>query len=150
MALLPAGAFALAEDDLRDRADAPARLAQLTREEALAPFDLARGPLIRARLLRLADDDALLLITQHHIVSDGWSLGILVNELSALYRAFVQGRPDPLPPLALHYPDYAAWQPTARAPPPPPTPAPRCPCSWSRPSPVPSNSWASATTAPCS
>jgi hypothetical protein len=111
VALLPsAQALPLVEHDLQGHDDAAIRLARLTREEALAPFDLASGPLIRARLLRLADADAVLLITQHHIISDGWSLGILVNELSALYRAFTLDQPDPLPPLALHYPDYAAWQ----------------------------------------
>ena len=68
------------------------------------------GPLIRGELLRVADDEHLLLIDQHHIVSDGWSIGVLVQEVSALYAAFSAGSPDPLPPLALQYADYAAWQ----------------------------------------
>ena len=79
-------------------------------EEAGAPFDLARGPLIRGRLVRIGDDDHVLLITMHHIVSDGWSMGVLTRELGALYGAFRAGRPDPLPPLAVQYADYAAWQ----------------------------------------
>src|SRR6187402_835588 len=109
--LLPAHQpFALIEYDLQGHSDPNTALAQLTRDEAFALFDLARGPLIRGRLLCVAEDDHVLLITQHHIVSDGWSVGILVSELSALYGAFVKGRSNPLLPLAVQYPDYAAWQ----------------------------------------
>ncbi len=78
--------------------------------EATAPFDLQRGPLIRGRLLRLADDEHILLITQHHIISDGWSVNVLVNEFASLYQAFSQGLPDTLPDLSIQYADYAAWQ----------------------------------------
>jgi amino acid adenylation domain-containing protein len=102
--------LALSEADLSGHAHAEAELARLTAEEARAPFDLARGPLIRGCLVRLADDDHALLVTMHHIVSDGWSMGVLVNEFSALYAAFMQGRPDPLPALSIQYADYAAWQ----------------------------------------
>ncbi|MCA6113240.1 condensation domain-containing protein, partial [Bradyrhizobium cenepequi] len=98
------------EHDLRDRRDADAALADLCQDEARAPFDLANGPLIRGRLIRTSDEEHVFLLTQHHIVSDGWSLGVLVRELSALYRAFLAGEDDPLPPLAIQYPDYAAWQ----------------------------------------
>ncbi|WP_166213188.1 condensation domain-containing protein, partial [Cognatiluteimonas telluris] len=80
------------------------------REEARAPFDLAAGPLVRGRLLRLSDEAHVLLLTMHHIVSDGWSLGVLLREVAALYGAFVQGQADPLPPLAIQYADYAVWQ----------------------------------------
>ncbi|HEX9937152.1 MAG TPA: amino acid adenylation domain-containing protein, partial [Longimicrobium sp.] len=79
-------------------------------EEAAAPFDLERGPLIRGRLVRLAEDDHVLLLTMHHIVSDGWSIGVLFDELGRLYAAFRAGRGDPLPPLPIQYADYAAWQ----------------------------------------
>ncbi|UUZ51678.1 condensation domain-containing protein [Massilia sp. B-10] len=79
-------------------------------DEAGHPFDMAQGPLIRGQLLRLADDEHILLVTQHHIISDGWSIGVLVNEVKQLYRAFCLGQPDPLPPLALQYADYALWQ----------------------------------------
>src|SRR6185436_4821702 len=79
-------------------------------DEATRRFDLTRGPLIRGRLLRLAEDQHALLITMHHVVSDGWSVGIFIDELSALYRAFRCGEPDPLPPLPLQYADYAVWQ----------------------------------------
>uniref|UniRef100_UPI00385789DB amino acid adenylation domain-containing protein n=1 Tax=Rhizobium ruizarguesonis TaxID=2081791 RepID=UPI00385789DB len=98
------------EHDLRDRPDAQAALLDLCHEEARTPFDLARGPLIRGRLIRLADEEHVFLLTQHHIVSDGWSMGVLARELSSLYRAFEAGEDDPLPPLAIQYPDYAAWQ----------------------------------------
>ncbi len=109
--LLPEGAgLPVVEHDLRDRPDADAALLELCREEARTPFDLARGPLIRGRLIRLSDQEQVLLLTQHHIVSDGWSLGVLARELSQLYRAFVAGEDDPLPPLAIQYPDYAVWQ----------------------------------------
>ncbi|WP_244443499.1 condensation domain-containing protein, partial [Bradyrhizobium sp. Ai1a-2] len=100
----------LLQHDLRDRVDAEAALADLCHEEARAPFDLARGPLIRGRLIRMSEQEHVFLLTQHHIVSDGWSMGVLVRELSSLYRAFVAGQDDPLPPLAIQYPDYAAWQ----------------------------------------
>ncbi|WP_245490037.1 non-ribosomal peptide synthetase, partial [Rhizobium ruizarguesonis] len=100
----------LVEHDLRDRPDAQAALLDLCQEEARTPFDLAREPLIRGRLIRLADEEHVFLLTQHHIVSDGWSMGVLMRELSSLYRAFEGGEGDPLPPLAIQYPDYAAWQ----------------------------------------
>ncbi|QIO34958.1 non-ribosomal peptide synthetase [Bradyrhizobium sp. 1(2017)] len=100
----------LLEQDLHRRDDREQELAHLCREEAAAPFDLAAGPLIRGRLIRTAEREYLFLLTQHHIVSDGWSIGVLVRELGALYLAFVAGKGDPLPPLAIQYPDYAAWQ----------------------------------------
>ncbi|WP_035978579.1 condensation domain-containing protein, partial [Bradyrhizobium sp. th.b2] len=108
--LPPDAGLPVLEHDLRDRPDADAALLDLCREEARTPFDLARGPLIRGRLIRTSDGEHVFLLTQHHIVSDGWSLGVLVRELSQLYRAFVAGQDDPLPPLAIQYPDYAAWQ----------------------------------------
>ncbi|MDE5459014.1 non-ribosomal peptide synthetase, partial [Bradyrhizobium sp. CSA112] len=109
--VLPADAgLPVLEHDLRGRPDAEAALLELCHEEAGTPFDLARGPLIRGRLIRMSDEEHVFLLTQHHIVSDGWSLGVLVRELSQLYRAFEAGQDDPLPPLAIQYPDYAAWQ----------------------------------------
>jgi amino acid adenylation domain-containing protein len=85
-------------------------LRALCRAEAAAPFDLARDPPLRVQLLRLAQDEHVLLVTMHHIVSDGWSLSVLAHEFSALYRAFRHGEPDPLPALPVQYADYAAWQ----------------------------------------
>ncbi|HEU4561488.1 MAG TPA: amino acid adenylation domain-containing protein [Longimicrobium sp.] len=102
--------FHLTEHDLRGAAQAAEELGLLMADEARAPFDLARGPLIRGRLVQTGDADYVLLITMHHIVSDGWSMGVLTRELGALYAAFRAGRPDPLPPLAVQYADYAAWQ----------------------------------------
>ena len=98
------------EHDLRGSPDAYSALALLMDNEARAPFDLTEGPLLRASLVHLGDDDRVLLLTQHHIVSDGWSLGVQMRELGALYAAFAEARPDPLPPLSIQYPDYAAWQ----------------------------------------
>jgi acyl-CoA synthetase (AMP-forming)/AMP-acid ligase II len=83
---------------------------QIIEEEALHTFDLAQGPLFRARLVRLAERENLLLITTHRIVVDGWSLGVLVDELTALYGAFSSGEPSPLVPLSLQYADFAYWQ----------------------------------------
>ncbi|HET7463746.1 MAG TPA: amino acid adenylation domain-containing protein, partial [Longimicrobium sp.] len=102
--------FHLAEHDLRGHPRAGAELRRVMTEEAEAPFDLARGPLIRGRLIHLADDDHLLLITMHHIVSDGWSMGVFTRELGELYAAFRNGEPDPLPALPIQYADYAVWQ----------------------------------------
>ncbi|HKH44467.1 MAG TPA: amino acid adenylation domain-containing protein, partial [Thermoanaerobaculia bacterium] len=83
---------------------------RLAGEEALRPFDLARGPLLRAALLRLGDREWHLLLTIHHIAADGWSIGLLIRELGALYTAFSQGRPSPLSEPRLQYGDYAVWQ----------------------------------------
>ena len=83
---------------------------RLAHEEALRPFDLARGPLLRLALVRSRRDEHLMLATFHHIVSDGWSRGVLARELKALYGAFAAGRPSPLPPLPVQYADFASWQ----------------------------------------
>ncbi len=102
--------FLLRDHDLRQHADSEVDLRQLYEEEAHTSFDLEAGPLIRGRLVRQQEDQYALLITMHHIVSDGWSVAVLLNELSALYRAFARGEADPLPELAVQYPDYAVWQ----------------------------------------
>lgn len=78
--------------------------------EGRRPFDLTHGPLIRAILLRLDKEEHILLLTMHHIVSDGWSTGVLLRELAALYPAFCAGKPSPLPELPIQYGDFAAWQ----------------------------------------
>ena len=85
-------------------------VARLAAEEAQAPFDLARGPLLRAQLLRLGPSEWVFLLTLHHVVADGWSLGVVFRELAALYEAFALGRPSPLPELAVQYADFALWQ----------------------------------------
>ncbi|WP_345891925.1 amino acid adenylation domain-containing protein [Burkholderia sp. Ap-962] len=109
--LLPVGtALPVTHHDLRDAPDAQQLLQAISAQEAHTPFDLEHGPLIRARLIRLSEDEHAFLLTQHHIVSDGWSFEVLLRELQALYGAYLDGRPDPLAPLAIQYPDYAAWQ----------------------------------------
>ena len=102
--------FQLMEHDLGDSRDAGVKLRRLISEETGTPFDLEGGPLIRGRLICLAEADHVLLLTMHHIVSDGWSMGVLTHELSVLYGAFSRGEADPLPPLEVQYADYAAWQ----------------------------------------
>ncbi|HEX7182149.1 MAG TPA: condensation domain-containing protein, partial [Thermoanaerobaculia bacterium] len=82
----------------------------LATEEALRPFDLSRGPLLRVTLLRLAQDEHAALLTMHHIVADGWSLGLLIQEFCALYESYTEGRPSPLRELPIQYADYAVWQ----------------------------------------
>jgi amino acid adenylation domain-containing protein len=79
-------------------------------EEARRPFDLQRGPLVRTTLLRLGPEEHRLLVTMHHVVSDGWSFEVLQRELAALYQAFAAGRPSPLPRLPVQYPDFSVWQ----------------------------------------
>ncbi|MGH7617817.1 MAG: amino acid adenylation domain-containing protein, partial [Gemmatimonadaceae bacterium] len=128
--------FALVEH-VFDGPDARRRLRELADEELRAPFDLQRGPLIRGRIVRLDLDlsfpaqvggdaassaaagghrpnrqrvEHVLLVTMHHIVSDGWSMEVLVEEVQRLYDAFRNGKPDQLPPLAVQYADYTVWQ----------------------------------------
>ncbi len=83
---------------------------RLTNEEVQKPFDLSRGPLFRVQLVRLAEEEYLLMSTMHHIVSDGWSLGVLGEELSVLYEAYKTGKTSPLPELPIQYADFAVWQ----------------------------------------
>jgi alpha-ketoglutarate-dependent taurine dioxygenase len=83
---------------------------ELIVEETAPPFDLTLGPLLRVKLFRAGDAEHVLSLTMHHIVSDAWSMGILVQELTTLYRAFSSGRPSPLPELAIQYADFAYWQ----------------------------------------
>ncbi|AND15929.1 non-ribosomal peptide synthetase [Rathayibacter tritici] len=102
----PAGPSLLGEVESID----PGLLAETCAREALEPFDLANGPLLRVRLLRLGDDDHALLVTIHHSISDGWSMQLLLDELSALYGSHRSGRTSPLAPLPIQYADYAVWQ----------------------------------------
>ncbi len=83
---------------------------RITSEEARRPYDLERGPLMRTALLRLGPEEHRLLIGTHHIVSDAWSVGVLLRELSALYRAALAVHASPLPPLPVQYPGFAVWQ----------------------------------------
>ncbi|ARU62804.1 hypothetical protein CBW65_18870 [Tumebacillus avium] len=92
------------EGDIQALAD------QLVAAEVARRFDLARGPLISAKVIGLGQQEYLLVMNVHHIVSDGWSIGVLMKELTALYAAYVQGQPAPFAPLPIQYPDYAVWQ----------------------------------------
>src|SRR5262249_6511475 len=83
---------------------------RLAAEEALRPFDLARGPLFRSTLLCLGEEAHVLLLTLHHIIADGWSTGVLIRELAELYAAFAAGCPAALPDLLVQYADFAEWQ----------------------------------------
>ncbi|MFI9271514.1 condensation domain-containing protein [Kitasatospora sp. NPDC052896] len=87
-----------------------ARIQQAARADLAVPFDLAAGPLIRARLLRFAPEDHALVLTLHHLVVDGWSMRIILRDLAALYSAEVGGPPADLPELHHQYADFAAWQ----------------------------------------
>lgn len=82
----------------------------LITQEVRHPFNLGQGPLFRAGLLRLREDEHVLLLNMHHIISDGWSLGVFNRELTALYDAFLSGKPSPLQDLPIQYADYAVWQ----------------------------------------
>ncbi len=106
--------FALASIDLSALGEEERRR-ELTRrvaEESLRPFDLASGPLLRGTLVRLADRENALLLNMHHVISDGWSMGVLVREVTALYAAVVSSRPlgEALPPLPVQYADFSVWQ----------------------------------------
>ena len=83
---------------------------RLVQDEGLHSFNLAQGPLLRTRLLRLREREHLLLITMHQVICDGWSLGVLIDELTAVYDAFSAGQPTPLPPLSIQYADFTSWQ----------------------------------------
>lgn len=83
---------------------------RLAADEARRPFDLADGPLLRTCLIRLQDDEHVLALTMHHIISDGWSTGVMAREVAVLYKAFAAGQPSPLAELPIQYADFALWQ----------------------------------------
>jgi amino acid adenylation domain-containing protein len=104
--------FALQVIDAKQLADGGvnSELYRYASQLTFQPFDLSHGPLFRAHLLTIASDDHILALTMHHIISDGWSVGVVVREFSELYPAFAEGRQPSLPPLAIQYVDFAAWQ----------------------------------------
>jgi len=106
----PPETFELPLTDLASATDAEALVSRLATEEAHRPFDLERGPLFRAFLLRLGPTEHVLVLNFHHIVTDGWSMGVFTRELDALYRAFLEGRPSPLDELPIQMADFACWQ----------------------------------------
>ena len=87
-----------------------AKAERLASEEAEQPFDLQRGPLLRATLLRLDEESHIILFTMHHIISDAWSMEVLVREVASLYEAFSRDEPSPLDDLPIQYADFASWQ----------------------------------------
>ena len=106
----PEGSFPLPVIDLSQSEDRDSALRQYLRRNASEPFDLTRDSLIRAFLLRLDSHEFVLLLTLHHIIFDGWSIGVLLRELSLLYNAFAAGEPSPLDELHVQYADFAVWQ----------------------------------------
>jgi amino acid adenylation domain-containing protein len=96
--------------DLGDLPDPQARAQQIVHDEARRGFDLSAGPLLRARLIRLATDDHILMLTLHHVIIDGWSIAVFNRELSSLYRSFRTGEPQTLAELPIQYGDFAVWQ----------------------------------------
>ncbi|MBZ5491936.1 MAG: amino acid adenylation domain-containing protein [Acidobacteriia bacterium] len=108
----PFQSFAMEITDLRHvpEEEQRARIQEAAAAEARIRFDLTQGPLWRVRVLTLSEQQNVILLTMHHIVSDGWSMSILVREVAAIYGAFLKGKPSPLPELSVQYADYAAWQ----------------------------------------
>ncbi|KAK3815516.1 MAG: Non-ribosomal peptide synthetase module [Benniella sp.] len=108
--LSPQSGMPIRWEDLRGSPDTESQFERMSFKEAKDPFDLVQGPLIRVLMVQLDTNEHVCMVTQHHIVSDGWSSAIFNRELSTLYKAYCNGRSDPLPPLGIQYPDYAAWQ----------------------------------------
>src|SRR5262249_263229 len=92
------------------QAQREAEITAITARECAEPFDLRQGPLMRVRLIRAAAEDHVLTLAMHHVITDGWSMGILTRELSILYTAALDGRDPALDPLPVQYADYALWQ----------------------------------------
>jgi len=108
----PFSPMTIPQDDLshlpEEQREAEAmRLATL---EARQPFNLSKGPLVRVKLLRLDEQEHVVLFNMHHIISDGWSIGVLIQEIAILYDAFLKGKSSPLPELPIQYADFAVWQ----------------------------------------
>ncbi len=110
--ILPPSPFTLAVEDLSTIGpdEKQSHLRALLKEEAELPFDLATGPLMRVRLFRLGEEEHVLAVTMHHIISDAWSINVLINELGLLYAAYCAGSEPRLTELPLQYADYAVWQ----------------------------------------
>ncbi|MGB7923854.1 MAG: amino acid adenylation domain-containing protein, partial [Pyrinomonadaceae bacterium] len=94
----------IAEDERESEAQ------RLIAQSAMTAFDLSQGPLLRVSLLRLGEEEHIVVVTMHHIISDGWSMGVFIKELATLYEAFTSDQPSPLPELIIQYVDYAVWQ----------------------------------------
>jgi acyl carrier protein len=105
----PSVGFMLRESAL-DGEEVEKQLQNLIHMESRGVFDLAAGPLVRGQLLRVGEREHVLLMGMHHIVTDGWSMGVFFRELGVLYASYLEGKDDPLPPLRIQYVDYALWQ----------------------------------------
>lgn len=101
--------FKIEHEDLRKIEDEN-KWEQFIQNEVIRPFDLQVAPLLRVKLFRTSEDRWIFVFMMHHIISDGWSMRIMINELFLLYNTFLDAKPDPLPPLRIQYKDYAAWQ----------------------------------------
>jgi amino acid adenylation domain-containing protein len=110
--IAPSLVLPLAVEDLTglSEGEREAEVMRLAAAGAQRPFDLTQGPLLRACVLRLGETEHVVLLTMHHIICDGWSMGVFIRELAAIYEAFVAGKPSPLPNLPIQYADYAEWQ----------------------------------------
>jgi thioester reductase-like protein len=110
--IMPPGPVDLPLQDLRHLPEyrRETEAVKLAWASADQPFDLERGPLFRAKLFRLSDEEHVLMVTVHHLVADGWSIGVMVRELSLLYEAMTTGKPSPLAPLPIRFSDYVLWQ----------------------------------------
>lgn len=110
--ITPYAPFSLPVIDLREltELDRDEKISQLIAEEAQRPFALTEGPLLRTILIHFAEDSYAFILNMHHIISDGWSIGVFFQELTVLYRAFSDGQPSPLPELPIQYADFASWQ----------------------------------------
>src|SRR5689334_4758035 len=108
--IAPAASVSLPLIDLTTTPDRETELRRLIAAEIVRPFDLGSGPLLRTLLLRLGDDEHVVVSTMHHIISDGWSSTVLVREIGAFYEAFATGQPPAIAELPLQYADYALWQ----------------------------------------
>jgi tyrocidine synthetase III len=102
--------FSIAQFDLRNEKDAQGKIKTLVQQECNKPFSLSDGPLLRATTYRAANDEWIFCYVIHHIISDGWSMDVIIKELLQFYNAYVHGQPDALQPLPIQYKDYAAWQ----------------------------------------
>ena len=102
--------FRVEEVDLRQERAWEEKAREYAQEESIRPFDLEQGPLLRCVLLELASERSIFLFTMHHIISDGWSMGVLIKEVLSLYEAYSSGRANPLLPLRIQYKDYTYWQ----------------------------------------
>ncbi|KAG0204168.1 hypothetical protein BGX28_003783 [Mortierella sp. GBA30] len=108
--ILPPEGMPIRWIDLQGAKDRDMQLERMVTEDTRRPFDLEQGPLIRMSMIQLDYDENVLVLTQHHIISDGWSSGIMMSEIRQLYTAYCKGEHSPLSSLKIQYPDYASWQ----------------------------------------